>query len=256
MRASNSQFYVTKFQNNLQDVRILANEYLGTKLGTLLGLPMPEVRVIDVSEWLVANSSELKIENAGLTVPCASGLQFGSRYVADPERELVFDYLPEPMLKRAQNLDDFHRVLVFDKWTGNSDGRQAVFVKSAGQHSYRAVFIDQGYCFNAGQWDFLDSSLRGVYARNSVYEDVTGWESFEPALSRVEQMGLTDLWSIAREIPEEWYGNDTDGLSRLIDSLYERRILVRELITSFRKSSRHPFPNWKDGPNHNPEPEK
>jgi hypothetical protein len=100
------------------------------------------------------------------------------------------------------------------------------------------------------------SSLRGVYARNSVYEGVTGWESFEPALSRVEQIALADLSRIASEIPEEWYGNDTHGLSRLIEALYRRRILVRELITGFRKSSRNPFPNWKDRPNRNSEPEK
>ena len=69
MRASNSHYYVVKFRNNPQDVRILANEYLGTKLGTVLGLPMPEARIIDVSEWLVVNSPELKIENGALTVP-------------------------------------------------------------------------------------------------------------------------------------------------------------------------------------------
>src|ERR1043166_3726557 len=85
MRASNSHYYVTKFRNNPQDVRILANEYLGTKLGTMLGLPMPEVGIIDVPEWLIANSPELKIDNGALTIPCVSGLQFGSRYVADPE---------------------------------------------------------------------------------------------------------------------------------------------------------------------------
>lgn len=246
MRASNSQYYVVKFRNNSQDVRILANEYLGTKLGTLLGLPMPEARVIDVSDWLISNSPELTIESYGMPVPCASGLQFGSRYVADPHHTPVFDYLPEPMLSRVSNQQDFHRMLVFDKWTGNSDGRQAVFVKPHRARSYRAVFIDQGYCFNAGEWNFPDSPLRGIYARDSVYEDVTAWESFEPVLSRVEQIELTDLWKIAREIPEDWYRSDADGLSRLIETLYQRRTLVRELITSFRKSSRNPFPNWKD----------
>jgi len=246
MRASNSQYYVVKFRNNPQDVRILANEYLGTKLGTLLGLPMPEARVIDVPEWLISNTPELKIENAALSAPCASGLQFGSRYVADPQHTPVFDYLPKPMLSRVSNRQDFHRMLIFDKWTGNSDGRQAVFVKPVGTRSYRAVFIDQGYCFNAGEWNFPDSPLRGVFARDSVYERVTGWESFEPVLSRIEQIELADLWKIAREIPEDWYRSDADGLSRLIGTLYPRRTLLRELITGFRKSSRNPFPNWKD----------
>lgn len=162
LRASDNYFYVTKFQNNPQDVRILANEYLATRLAALLGLPVPEVAIIDVPEWLIQNTRELSIDlGGGMLVPCVSGLQFGSRYVADPLTTSVFDYLPETMLKRVANIGDFAGVLVFDKWTGNSDGRQAVFVKQAKQRNYRAVFIDQGYCFNAGEWNFPDSTTAG-----------------------------------------------------------------------------------------------
>jgi hypothetical protein len=246
MRASNNHYYVVKFQNNPQDVRILANEYLGTKLGTLLGLPMPEVEVIDVPESLVRGTPNLTIENGALTVPCASGLQFGSRYVVDPHQTSVFDYLPESMFHKVSNREDFHRMLAHDKWTGNSDGRQAVFVKPSGSRMYRAVFIDQGYCFNAGEWSFVDSPLRGIYARSSVYADVTGWNSFEPVLSRIEQIKIADITGIAREIPTEWYRNDTDALTRLIATLHERRSQVRQLITAFRTSSRNPFPNWTE----------
>jgi hypothetical protein len=136
IRASDNHFYVTKFQNNAQAVRILANEYLATTLGKFLGLPMPEVRVIEVSEWLVQNSPDLKIDLGMGAAPCASGLQLGSRYVADPLEAMVFDYLPEAMLSRIANWQDFPRVLAFDKWTGNSDGRQSVFVKQPKQHRH------------------------------------------------------------------------------------------------------------------------
>ena len=42
--------------------------------------------------------------------------------------------------------------------------------------------IDQGFCFNAGNWDFPDAPLRGLYARNRVYLGVTGMDSFGPWL--------------------------------------------------------------------------
>jgi hypothetical protein len=244
LRASDHNFYVSKFQNNPQAVRILANEYLASKLGRSLGLPMPEVAVLDVSEWLIQNSPDLKIDLGLGSVPCANGLQLGSRYVADPLEAAVFDYLPEAMLNRIANWQDFPRVLGFDKWSGNSDGRQAVFVKQPKERHYRAVFIDQGYCFNAGEWNFPDSPLRGAFARNSVYERVTGWKAFEPTLSRIEQIDQTEMWNVAQEIPPQWYEHDSEALSRLIESLYQRRSLVRELITSFRNSTRNPFPNW------------
>lgn len=247
MRASDGRFYVVKFANNPQDVRVLANEFFATRLGAWLGLPMPEVAVIEVSDLLITNTPDLRIDLAGVTTPCSSGLQLASRYVVDPGHEIVFDYLPENiMVERTQNMTDFAAVLAFDKWTGNADGRQAVFTKKVQARKYHATFIDQGYCFNAGQWDFPDSPLRGVYARNCVYEQVAGWESFEPLLSRLEQIDSSELWQLADGMPEQWYQHDAQALARLIGTLYQRRMLVRDLITAFRNSSRNPFPNWKD----------
>src|SRR6185437_15806015 len=71
LRASDNQFYICKFQNNPQDIRILFNECLATPLASLLDLPIPEVAIIDVPEWLIQNSPELKIDiGGGLLRPC------------------------------------------------------------------------------------------------------------------------------------------------------------------------------------------
>ena len=53
LKASDGACYVTKFQNNPQHIRVLANEMLATNLGLALGLPMPRVEVIEVSDWLI-----------------------------------------------------------------------------------------------------------------------------------------------------------------------------------------------------------
>ena len=113
-------------------------------------------------------------------------------------------------------------------------------------HRHHATFIDQGYCFNASEWSFPYGPLRGVYANNCVYERVTGWEAFEPALSKAEAMDSDTIWQRAAEIPEEWYEGDRDGLNRLVDALHYRRGAIRKLITEFRRSSRNPFPNWRE----------
>ena len=206
MRASDGAYHVVKFQNNPQHIRVLANEFFATRLGLWLGLSMPQVAVIEVSDWLVANTPDLRIDLAGMTTPCSSGLQLACRYVADPEHDVVFDYLPESlMLERTHNLAEFAAVLAFDKWTGNADGRQVVFSKPARAREYTATFIDQGYCFNAGEWNFPDSPLRGTCAHNSVYEQVTGWGSFEPVLSRAEEMDSAELWKLTEVLPDEWW---------------------------------------------------
>ena len=112
------------------------------------------------------------------------------------------------------------------------------------ERHYRAIFIDQGFCFNAGQWDFPDWPLRGAFARNSVYARVTGWEAFEPVLSRIERIDQADIWNIAQEVPTQWYEQNVKELSRLTELLYQRSLSVCDLVTSFRNSTRNPFPNW------------
>jgi hypothetical protein len=75
-----------------------------------------------------------------------------------------------------------------------------------------------------------------------------GWEAFEPALSRAEEMDAQTIWRCAAHIPEEWCEGDRDGLDRLVEALRQRRGAIRKLIAEFRRSSRNPFPNWRDSP--------
>lgn len=205
--------------------------------------------MIEVSDWLIEHTEGLRIELGGSKIPFRSGKQLGSLYVGCDSPGMTFDYLPRELLERILNLEDFLRVLVLDKWTCNSDGRQAIFCrKTLRSQRHHATFIDQGYCFNASEWSFPDCPLRGVYANNCVYEGVTGWEAFEPALTKAEEMDADTIWRRAAEIPEEWYEGDREGLDRLVQALHQRRRAIRNLISDFRSSGRNPFPNWRDSP--------
>jgi hypothetical protein len=246
MRCDDGHFYVVKFRNNPQHLRVLANEFLATRLAERAGLPVPVTEVVEVGDWLVKHTVELNIQLAHNTIPCQPGLQFGSRYVVSPLEGQVFDYLPVEMLERVRNLETFAGILAMDKWTCNANGRQAAFWRKMREKKYTATFIDQGYCFNAGEWSFPDYALRGVYARNEVYKDVSGWGSFEPWLSRIETMEEEAIWAAAGEIPPEWYCGEWDALQELVQKLIERRTMVRELILAFRMSARRPFPEWRE----------
>ena len=243
MRASDGNAYVVKFTNNPQHTRVLANEYLAGRIGQGLALPMPRVEVIRVSGWLVEHTPDLQFEHIDCKEPCSSGPQLGSRYAANLGSDFVCEYLPESMFSRVSNKFDFARVLVLDKWTCNADGRQAVFNKRATGRTWNVTFVDQGYCFNAGEWNFPDVPLRGVYCRDHVYQHVTCWDAFEPALTRAEQMDIGELWECAAGMPAEWCEEPSD-LPRLIEDLHRRRSKIRDLITEFRNSPRSPFPCW------------
>ena len=260
MRCDDEAYYIVKFQNNPQHLRILANEMLATRLAARLGLCVPQVEVVEVRPEIIAYTPDLVIQLGLGRKPCAAGKQFGSQFPGHPARLTVHDFLPDEQLRAVRNLSDFLGVLVFDKWTCNTNGRQAIYFRDPGGDAdaadsiqgastagdYVAMMIDFGFCFNAGEWDFPDAPLRGLYARHRVYDGVAGMEAFEPWLARLEKQ-ITErvLGEEAAQIPPEWYGGDWDELERLLERLYRRRERVRELIFSARNSGREPFPNWK-----------
>jgi hypothetical protein len=246
MLGADGRLWVVKFQNNPQHLRVLPNELIATRLAEAVGLTVPVTDVVEVSAWLIANSPGMHVETAhGRSDRYTAGLQFGSRFIGGLMPGQVVDYLPEPQLDEVRNLREFAGMLALDKWTGNCNGRQAVFERKPRERKYRATFIDQGFCFNAGEWSFPDSPLRGVYPRNRVYAGVTGWPSFEPWLSRIEEMDGDTIWNIADMVPPEWYGGEMATIERLLEQLLRRRGRVRELIASFRDSNREPFPMWE-----------
>lgn len=246
MLGADGKLWVVKFQNNPQHLRVLANELIATRLAQEAGLTVPATDVVEVTEWLIKNTSDMYIEMPhGKNERYRSGLQFGSQFVGGLMPGQVVDFLPEQQLDEVRNLQEFAGMLVIDKWTGNCNGRQAVFDRKPRERKYRATFIDQGFCFNAGEWTFPDLPLRGVYARNRVYAKVTGWKSFEPWLSRIETMDADKLWNIAEIVPPEWYGGDTSVIEQLMEKMLVRRKQLRELIGLFRDSNREPFPMWE-----------
>ena len=246
MRCSDDNYYVVKFQDNPQHLRVLANEWLGAQLAARLSLPVPETAVVEVPTRLINQSDDLVFQLGHARKKLRAGLQFGSRYPENPNEMQVYDFLPDERLAEVENLNAFLGMLVFDKWTCNTDGRQAVFYRPQGCLCYRASMIDQGFCFNAGEWSFPDAPLRGLYPRTRVYEKVVGMKSFDPWLERLEEeIGARILDEIADQIPPEWYEFDKDALQRLLEHLWIRRRRVRNLILSARNTYRQPFPLWK-----------
>ena len=245
MLGADENLWVVKFQNNPQHRRVLINDFVVTRLAASIGLTVPATDIVDVDPWLVGNEHafyyELGHERREVY---ASGLHFGSRFVGGLMPGCVVDYLPPQHLASVSNLDEFAGILCLDKWTVNMDGRQAAFCRRPRQKTYRAHFIDQGFCLGAAAWAFPDAPLRGIYPRNEVYLRIVGWESFEPWLSRIEQTSAEAVWTIVNDVPSEWYDKDSVEFDRVVEQLLSRRLRLRELIHAFRSSDRKPFPMW------------
>ncbi|HEV2416728.1 MAG TPA: HipA family kinase [Terriglobia bacterium] len=250
VRCEDGGHYVIKFRENPQHVRVLANEMLGGLLARLIQLPVADFAFVEVPPALAeqlrsgapGGSETLALERLD------PGPHFGSRFPGDPAETLAVEFLPDHLLRQVRNLREaFLGALAFDKWTCNCDGRQLVFHRQPGarRQGYTACLIDQGFCFNDGDWSFPDSVLRGLHPRRLVYEGVRGAESFEPFLSRIENLGASELEACARRIPPGWCDGESAGPIRLAESLYARRRKLRQALIDLKNSEFNPFPNWK-----------
>jgi hypothetical protein len=247
MRCSDGNYYVVKFQNNPQHRRVLVNEFLGTRLAALLGLPTTPIAIIDVLDDLIRFTPDLCVEMTYSRVPCLPGLQFGSLYIGDPHHLSLTDCSSEKNILGASNLTDFVGMLVFDLWTSNSDARQVIVRRPNVGVPHRIWMIDQGFCFNAGEWTFPDTPRRYMYLHKAVYEHVQGIESFEPWLDWLEStIGMRVLSKVAQDIPPEWYEHDSSALKSLLKELNSRITVVRHLLCRMREIIPAAFPNWRN----------
>jgi len=114
MRCADGHHYVVKFPNNPQHPRVLVNDWLGTRLAEMIGLPVPVPAIVDVHPWLVEHTPDLRVELCGQRAMFTPGLSFGSRYVVSPLEGQVYDYLPEGMLGRVRNVCSFAGILALD----------------------------------------------------------------------------------------------------------------------------------------------
>lgn len=242
----NGRYWVVKFLNNPQHPRVLANEWIASSLARAVGLTVPDFDIMDVPANMIESSGELIFRHGGKPVKPTPGPAFASRLPTDDPVIPVYDYLPEPALETIVNLAEFAGVLAVDKWLCQCDGRQVVFCKPAPRARTRAYFIDWGFVFNAGDWNFPDSPLRGVYSRNAAYATITGWDAFEPWLSRIERFPKSTLDGIMAAVPREWA--TPEELADLENAILNRRHKVRDLIESVRLSPRAPFENWRCAP--------
>ena len=153
MRCEDGNFYVVKFRNNPQHMRVLANEMLATRLAEAAGLPCPATEIIVVKDWLVEHTTELNIQLAGTTIRCQPGLHFGSRYVVDPLQGQVFDDFPTAMLERVRNLETFAGMLVLDKSNRQRQRTPSRFLAQAARAKIHRSFYRPGLLFQRGRME-------------------------------------------------------------------------------------------------------
>jgi hypothetical protein len=255
LEADDGNWYVVKFRNNPQHRRILVNELIASVILDYLKIAAPERALIDVNAAFLAAHPEAHMTLGSRQIAIEPGWHFGSRYPGNPARIAVYDFLPDALLAKVANLEDFRAILVFDKWLGNADGRQAVFFRAMVQRSdgttaearpgFVARMIDHGFAFNGPNWDFPESPLQGLYARHLVYDSVRSLRDFQPWLDQVTHFPEEVMDRAWKLIPPGWLEGEEESLEHLLTRLWERRPRVASLIDACRTARSNPFPHWR-----------
>ena len=257
VEAEDGAFYIVKFTNNPQHRRILVNEWLANAFLRYLQIHVPDTAVIELTSEFIDDSPELYLSIGPRREPVPPGLHFGSRMAVHPDRVAVFDFLPDKLLNKIENLPDFLGTLVFDKWISNADSRQAVFFRARAKTwtplkgeapakiGFFAQMIDHGFAFNGPHWRFQDSPIQGLYFRTSVYDQVKSLDSFQPWLDMVRNFPLEVIDSAWKEIPPDWLLEDETELEDMLENLVKRRTRVADLLADVKRERATAFPNWK-----------
>jgi hypothetical protein len=257
VRAADGNFYVVKTKQNAQHRRILVNEWVGAVLMRHLEIPSPQTEIIEVTAEFLAANPDFEIRTGNRITPITPGFHFGSRLPVDPDRFVIYDALPDSLLARIANPRDFLGALVFDKWTTNTDSRQAIFFRArvkdwggaqqpaSSRQALMALMLDHGFIFSGPDWTLEDSPHLGLYHSRRVYEPVTGLDSFQPWLDLVVHLDPGVLDSAFRQIPDFWLNGDREELERLLEKLWRKRTRVPHLLEDIKLGRPDLFPNWR-----------
>ncbi len=257
LECDDGHFYVVKFRNNPQHRRILVNEWIAAVFLKYLQISTPETEIVALTPDFLARNPDLYLQLGSRHLEVPPGWHFGSRYPGDPTKVMVYDFVPDLLLDKVVNLNEFLGALVFDKWIGNADARQSIFFRARLQQwspagggqpqrlGFVAHMMDHGYVFDGPHWTFSDSPLQGLYFRPSVYRKVTSWGDFQPWLDRVANFPEEVVDLALKQIPPEWLEGDEPALEALLTKLMSRRKRVAELIRDSQRGRINPFPAWK-----------
>jgi HipA-like kinase len=257
LECDDGHFYVVKFLNNPQHRRILANEWIASVFLDYLQISTPPTAIVALSADFLAANPDVHIQLGSRHIAVEPGWHFGSRYPGDPAKLMVYDFIPDLLLEKVVNLNEFLGVLAFDKWIANADSRQSVFFRARlergspppGPRPVRLGFVahmlDHGYIFDGPHWTFTESPLQGLYFRPVVYRKVRSYDDFQPWLDRIVHFPGEVVDQALKQIPPEWLAGDQPALETLLTRLMARRRRVPDLIRDSCRGRINPFPHWK-----------
>jgi hypothetical protein len=227
-------YYVKHIGSNRMHV---INELLGAKLLEHLGIPTPEVVLIEIVPDVIEG---VRFER---TTP--EGLGFGSRKLDGLTRGLEnFDLIKGAEIRKFPAPQALIGIVLFDLWVYNIDRtprNSNVLLQEIEADHLRFVAIDHTLMFDDHPYEAsrleglsrisltLEDTLIGHPQFREVF-DVTGlFASVEVGeyLGRIESTTVQELYELVNQVPVEWSLSDQEKEGIIKSFLLPRKDLVR-----------------------------
>ena len=216
--------WVVKFQNNPQHKRILVNEFIASRIAERLGLSVPAVTPIYTDSWAQPTSTG--------THAHSPNPQCGIRYAGGLLPGLVRDWRAGDCLRQVRNRGELPGIALLDLWLRNTDRRQMVLSRTARESTYRAIFIDQGFCFGGPEWSLNVPGCAYRFVKTCEGFKLPTRRGFEHWLSLIEGLKQWDFDEIVRGVPSEWLQNEQEAFEDLFRDIEMRRRQLRSLLNA------------------------
>lgn len=218
------EYYVVKFKDNPWGHRVVVNEYVVSRIASLLGFSHKTGKLVYVSQQFIDDEPHAQ----GLK----EGIQFGAPYFDD-----FIDFSPENV-KELKNAKDLGQVPVLDTLFCNNDRHPGnilvVHEGRVGTRSARFYLVDHSHAFEGKDWTI--ETLEELAKTRELYVDTVDFRvvpqrmaSFEPFLVKLASLKTSAIKDVIDSIPNEW---DLDRYEKqaLLEFISTRKNLVRSII--------------------------
>jgi hypothetical protein len=240
IRGNDGYRYIVKFRGNPQGTRILANEYVTSQIGELIGAPCPVGRVMRVSLEFI---QRVPIKYGG--VLAGAGPQFASRFQCD-EHGATFQNPVPSVVKQFVNKDQAAAKIILDNLVANQDVKNEHIIFHAVKGGIRFWAVDFGHTLGIAQgWESLrPSSEDAPLVAPFLTECVLSRDDLNAVVDRLKaRLTRETLLEVLSEVPLEAWGVAAQEVSPLIDYLLTQRECIPRRVSNSLKQ----FPSLIDG---------
>jgi hypothetical protein len=202
---------------------------VGGSLALKIGLPTPNLALINLNREIIKFSSDLSQRNIreGVHIGfCRLPVNTGDFYQLTNQSFVT---------KKLENGQDLCGVICFDNWVLNSDRNNQGnnMIEYVAHNKIRYHMVDFGHCFTGNGWDEglenrkNDLQLMNVFQFFDQY--IKDFDKYEIWFSNIENLRLTDIDNIVNSIPPTWNISIKEKTA-LSTTINHRKNLIRSII--------------------------